>query len=695
MSRSTRTSRSAPHRAARSRGAAGSPAGVGVARNILRLLAATVAAAGFATVTLASAASAGTLASAASAAPASTTAPATAPGPATTTGSAATPLLPSQDPFYTYSGTTPLADIAPGTVLKSRSVQAVVSSASNPVTAEQLLYRTTDQLGQPTVTVTTVLVPAHATATPELVGYLSFYDALGSQCDPSYTLQGGNPGAANQGLAQEEDALIGAYLGQGFIVTVPDFEGEHLAWTAGHLAGYATLDALRATESYLNLPATTMAGLSGYSGGSIAADWASELAPSYAPALNLVGVAAGGIPVDEAHNLDYINGSPVWSGIIPATLVGEARAFHVDLTPYLSAYGAQLASQVADQCISQFNGAYPGLTVQQLLKPRYQALLKQPVFAAMVNAQLMGRAPGHPTGPLFMAVGDSDGVGDGVMVTGDVEGLAHQYCRQGVPVDLAVYQGENHSQAAVSFEPAAIAFLKARFAGSPFQSSCASIPVGNALTAVPTGQGYWQAAKDGGVFSFGDAAFSGSMAGRHLNAPVVGMAVTPDGGGYWEVAADGGVFSFGDAAFYGSMAGRHLNAPVVGMAATPDGKGYWLVAQDGGVFSFGDAAFFGSMGGKPLNAPVAGLAATGDGQGYWLVGRDGGVFAFGDAGFHGSMAGVALNAPVVGLAPTAGGGGYWLAGADGGTFSFGDAAFHGSMAGTHLNAPVAAVAGDV
>ncbi len=33
------------------------------------------------------------------------------------------------------------------------------------------------------------------------------------------------------------------------------------------------------------------------------------------------------------------------------------------------------------------------------------------------------------------------------------------------------------------------------------------------------------------------------------------MATTHDGGGYWEVASDGGLFSFGDAKFYGSMGG--------------------------------------------------------------------------------------------------------------------------------------------
>lgn len=34
------------------------------------------------------------------------------------------------------------------------------------------------------------------------------------------------------------------------------------------------------------------------------------------------------------------------------------------------------------------------------------------------------------------------------------------------------------------------------------------------------------------------------------------------------VAADGGVFTFGDAPFFGSMGGKHLNAPMVDMAGT-------------------------------------------------------------------------------------------------------------------------------
>ena len=132
---------------------------------------------------------------------------------------------------------------------------------------------------------------------------------------------------------------------------------------------------------------------------------------------------------------------------------------------------------------------------------------------------------------------------------------------------------------------------------------------------------------DGGVFSFGDAAFYGSTGGMRLNAPVIGMAPTPIGKGYWLVAWDGGVFSFGDARFYGSTGGMRLNRPSSAWRATPTGKGYWLVASDGGVFSFGDAALLRL---DRRHAPrLAGRrhgarrrAATG----YWLVASDGGVF---------------------------------------------------------------------
>ena len=91
--------------------------------------------------------------------------------------------------------------------------------------------------------------------------------------------------------------------------------------------------------------------------------------------------------------------------------------------------------------------------------------------------------------------------------------------------------------------------------------------------------------------------------------------------GYWLVGSDGGIFSFGTAAFHGSTGSTPLQRPVVAITPTSTGNGYWLVASDGGIFSFGDSTYYGSLPGvglhpagsglpQSLNAPIVGMVPT-------------------------------------------------------------------------------------
>ena len=163
----------------------------------------------------------------------------------------------------------------------------------------------------------------------------------------------------------------------------------------------------------------------------------------------------------------------------------------------------------------------------------------------------------------------------------------------------------------------------------------------------PPPTGYWLAEATGQVQAFGRVP---SFPPGRPATPVAAIVASPDRRGYWLAASGGGVLAFGDAAYYGSMGGKHLVSPIVGMAATPDGRGYWLVGRDGGLFAFGDAAYYGSMGGKHLGSPIVGMAATPDGRGYWLVGRDGGLFAFGDAPYLGALSAKKSHDQVVAIA---------------------------------------------
>ena len=109
------------------------------------------------------------------------------------------------------------------------------------------------------------------------------------------------------------------------------------------------------------------------------------------------------------------------------------------------------------------------------------------------------------------------------------------------------------------------------------------------------------------VLALGTVGFTALTSG----AGAAGLrAQAANGSGYWLAGSDGGVFAFGTAHFYGSLAGKHLAAPITGIVPTPDDKGYWLTGRDGAVYAFGDATSMGSMAGQALAAPVIGIAAT-------------------------------------------------------------------------------------
>ena len=171
---------------------------------------------------------------------------------------AAAPPTPETDPFYKYSGPKPLAQIAPGTVLKTRTFSYHPINVTPAAKAIQLLYRSTSELGEPTVNVTTVLEPALALSPPSVIAYGSFYDSLKAADEPSYSLQGG-PTAGGR-LDQLESAIIGLLLLTGRTVVVADTEGQNADFAAGPEYGRNTLDSLRAA---LASPATGMAGAKG------------------------------------------------------------------------------------------------------------------------------------------------------------------------------------------------------------------------------------------------------------------------------------------------------------------------------------------------------------------------------------------------------------------------------------------------
>ena len=412
------------------------------------------------------------------------------------TAAAATP--PSQDPFYRYGGSQSLGLMAPGTVLKTRTLSAHVAGVPVPVTAVQLLYRTTTATGRATVNVTSVLLPPVAPGEPSVVSYQSFYDSLNNEDEPSYAISGG---LALGGLIPDaESGLIAPALLAGNTVVISDTEGENADFAAGPEYGFNTLDSLRAA---LNSPATRLAGarrigLMGYSGGAIATGWAMQLAPSYAPELDskLVGAAFGGVPVDIDHNLHYIDGTLLWSGGMPLVLIGIARAYHLDLARYMSAYGRELDEKLQHASITEAFGQYRDVTWTSLFTARYPTPESIPAFAKILNKLMMGD-PGVATAPLFIVQGAGGelegtpgnkpgiGPGDGATIAGDVRTLAREYCSGGTKVEYKEAPLLSHFGAGSQWIPEAYVWMTERLSGMPANQDCAEIAPGNSLQPIP------------------------------------------------------------------------------------------------------------------------------------------------------------------------------------------------------------------
>lgn len=405
---------------------------------------------------------------------------------------------PADDPFYSYTGKQPLPGISPGTVLKTRRFPYHILGFPTLLETTQLLYRTTSATGKPTVNVTSVIQPLITLNETKVISYQSAYDSLNRNDEPSYAISGGF--TLGGIVPSVEAAVFGPLLAEGYAVVVPDTEGQRADFAAGPEYGMNTLDSLRAAfnSPTVGLPSDARVALLGYSGGAIATEWAAELAPTYAPDVDkrIVGAAMGGVLVHPAHNLHYVAGTGFWAGVMAMALVGIGRAFEIDFTPYLNPFGARLFQEMTNASIVNVLGRYPGLTWSDLASAEYPAPESLPVYVTHANKLIMGTA-GTPTIPLFIGQGARGelegtpgdrigiGAGDGVMIAGDVRTLAREYCERGVTVYYEQYDALSHIWSIPVWLPAAIAWIRQRYAGVRAPENCSSIAPGNKLDPIP------------------------------------------------------------------------------------------------------------------------------------------------------------------------------------------------------------------
>jgi hypothetical protein len=380
---------------------------------------------------------------------------------------AATPLATARS---TYTQPASFAGDYPGEILHSQPVTIDAVGFSTPYEAWQLKYVSENVSGALEADVATVVKSTTSNQPPRLLSYQPAIDSDSATCQPSYVLTEPPSVDGYESLAGLESfGAVSTGVSLGYTLVIPDFEGPHYAWTAGVEEGYATLDGIRAAENFAPLSldgSATPVGLMGYSGGSQASEFAAEEAPTYAPELNIVGAAIGGLPVNIGHIAAKADGG-LFSGVYFAAAVGIARAYpQIDIHSLLNATGKQMQQAIGGMCIAQFVSTYAFQYIESYTKGGLNPL-DVPAVQQVITADTMG-VIGVPKIPMqiYMATYDE------LVVTPDVTTLVAHYCEAGDTIQYIEFPLADHISAEAEGLPGAIAYIEARFDGEPAPSTC-------------------------------------------------------------------------------------------------------------------------------------------------------------------------------------------------------------------------------
>ncbi|KID87542.1 Secretory lipase family protein [Metarhizium guizhouense ARSEF 977] len=395
------------------------------------------------------------------------------------------PTSPKTDPFYVVPEN--IEHLPPGTLLRSRKIPFTDSPFGltdvNFNISHQMLYRTTDSHGHATATVLTALIASPGNNS-KVLSFQAAQNTPALQCAPSHTFDEHPPSRKmpDATIAQHELLSIQAALHQGWIILIPDYQGPKAAYMAGKLAGHAVLDGIRVavqTPSLTRIRKNPSIAMWGYSSGAAATAWAAELHQTYAPELEIVGAAVGGVPADISAVVDKINGRK-HAGLIAAGAVGLSSEYPDvanTIYPRIRNKYQPLFNKIKTQCGAASTKAFNNKNVITMFNTTEVRSL--PAIVDVMNQTSLGKVA--PRIPIFLY----HSFHDQISPVGTVNKLYEFYCAHGASVLYKRDFFSTHGSAAVTGMPRALVFLIDMMNGKTL-NACSQNTIMSGLLESPT-----------------------------------------------------------------------------------------------------------------------------------------------------------------------------------------------------------------
>ncbi len=358
-----------------------------------------------------------------------------------------------------YTPPQPLPDGAPGLVIDTQDVTRGVPDGAK---AWRILYKTNDRNEQPIAVSGLVIAPTAPSDEPRQIIAI----APGTQ--------GIYPACANSQLPDpftDHFTDLQTMIDEGFVVVRTDYPGLGTPgihpYLVGKSEGQAVLDSVRAAHNLVPETGARYA-IIGASQGGHSAMFATQMAPEYAPDLELVGTVTQAGAFDLAGILEARSQDRIGAILFPFVFEAWSNTYDVSLDGVIVPGMEEKVEQLAHTCLTTPLGY---LKIRDI--PTGGELLAiDPTTTEPWKSLIAQNTPSGPVDvPLLLVHGMIDEV---IPFQGSVDEAARR-CAEGEDVTFLRYPQTNHAAVPESMLTA-IGWVEDRFAGRPSTSNCAERP---------------------------------------------------------------------------------------------------------------------------------------------------------------------------------------------------------------------------